>query len=74
MADKNSSPSSVAEWGAYYAGERKESIVIPIDKANKEDMVVPVCLNGYLYQIQRGVKVELPVSVVEVLRNAGYIS
>ena len=29
-----------------------------------------VCVNGVSYQIQRGVIVELPESVVEVLENA----
>lgn len=30
-----------------------------------------VCINGHIYQIQRGVEVEVPQSVYEVLEQAG---
>ncbi len=67
-------PETFAEWGEYYNRQKKETILIPVDKQNKDDEVVPVCVNGYIYQVQRGKKVEVPVVVAEILRNAGYIS
>ena len=67
-------PETFAEWGEYYAGQKKETILIPVDKQNKDDAVVPVCINGYIYQVQRGKKVEVPESVAGILRNAGYIA
>jgi hypothetical protein len=32
-----------------------------------------VCLNGYIYQIQRGVEVEVPQSIYDILDEAGRI-
>lgn len=32
-----------------------------------------VSINGYTYQIQKGIEVEVPKSVAEVLENAGVI-
>lgn len=32
-----------------------------------------VCINGYVYQIQRGVEVEVPESVAQVLADAGRV-
>ena len=32
-----------------------------------------VTINGYTYQIQKGVEVEVPISVAQVLENAGMI-
>jgi len=66
-------PLSADDWGRFYAAEPKETVYIPIEKTNKDDVVVPVCLNGYIYKINRGVDVAVPQSVAEVLRNAGYI-
>jgi predicted Zn-dependent protease len=32
-----------------------------------------VCINGYIYQIQRGEKVEVPQTVADILEEAGLI-
>jgi hypothetical protein len=32
-----------------------------------------VCLNGYIYQIQRGVEVEVPEAIYDILDEAGRI-
>lgn len=32
-----------------------------------------VCVNGYIYQIQRGIKVEVPQTVADILEEAGLI-
>lgn len=34
---------------------------------------VPVCINGYTYQIRKGEDVMVPRVVADVLRNANYI-
>lgn len=51
----------------------KVRIKIPIDPMNKSDKVVPVCINGHLYRINRGETVEVPVVVAEVLEQSEYI-
>lgn len=51
----------------------KVSIRIPFDAMNKEDSYVPVCINGYIYQIKRGEDVEVPTQVRQLLCDAGYI-
>jgi len=61
------------EFGESLKGELKVRVKIPIDKQNKDDMVVPVCINGYVWQIKRGEAVMVPQIVQEVLENAGYI-
>ena len=51
----------------------KVRIKIPIDQLNKSDKVVPVCVNGHIYRINRGETVEVPAVVAEVLEQGGYI-
>lgn len=46
---------------------------MPKDKLNKEDVVVPVCINGYTYQIKRGEWVDVPEEVARILEEAGYM-
>ena len=53
--------------------EKKEKITIPKDQINSKDSFVPVCLNGKIYQINRGTPVEVPIEIAEILREAGYI-
>lgn len=50
----------------------KRRVKIHIMKTDKDggDRDVPVGVNGKIYLIQRGVDVEVPVEVVEVLKNA----
>lgn len=61
------------DWGAVYANMPKVRIKIPLDPLNKQDTTVPVCVNGYNYFIQRGVTVDVPQIVADILENAGYI-
>ena len=51
----------------------KVKIKIPIDQLNKTDLVVPVCINGYIWEIKRGVSVSVPEAVADILTDAGYI-
>lgn len=51
----------------------KVKIRIPFDKLNPKDLAVPVCINGYIWQINRGEYVEVPKAVADVLSEAGYI-
>lgn len=51
----------------------KVTIKIPIDKQNPKDLIVPVAINGYIYQIKRGEKVQVPEAVESILEEAGYI-
>lgn len=53
--------------------QKKVEVKIPIDPQNPKDLIVPVVINGYRWEIKRGVKVALPESVVKVLENAKYI-
>lgn len=61
------------ETGAELAKGKKVRIRLPIDKLNKEDVIVPVCINGYTYQIKRGEWVEVPEEVARILEEAGYM-
>lgn len=49
------------------AAEKKVKIRIPKTKENNDDVFVSVNMNTYL--IQRGIEVEVPESVAEVLRH-----
>ena len=59
--------------GAVLAKEKKVRIKIPEDRKNPMNRVVPVCVNGYLYYINRGETVEVPETVAEILTQAQYI-
>lgn len=61
------------EWGKIYNAEEKVSIRIPQDPLNRDDDTVPVCVNGYNYFIKRGVTVEVPRTIAEILERAQYI-
>lgn len=52
---------------------KKIRIKIPKDPLNKDDHTIPVCINGYIWNIKRGETVEVPEVVADVLENAGYI-
>jgi len=51
----------------------KVKIRIPIDPLNKQDLVVPVVINGYMWKIEKGKSVTVPENVAEILTEAGYI-
>lgn len=48
-------------------------IIIPTSELNPHDTIVPVCINGYLWQIKRGEEVMVPEEVKNILREAKYI-
>lgn len=66
------SPAAKLPAGAAEAGLSGDRVTITIHSgegsAGRED--VPVFVNGFGFQIKRGKPVEVPVEVVEVLRNA----
>ena len=59
--------------GAVLAKEKKVRIKIPEDHKNPMNRVVPVCVNGYLYYINRGETVEVPETGADILSQAQYI-
>ena len=52
---------------------KKVRIRLPMDKLKLADVVVPVCINGYTYQIKRGEWVDVPEEVARILEEAGYM-
>ncbi len=78
MAKEIKNPDLVGEivekaTGEELAKSKKVRIRLPKDKLNKEDVVVPVCINGYTYQIKRGEWVDVPEEVARILEEAGYM-
>lgn len=61
------------ETGEALGKSKKVRIKVPADKLNKEDVIVPVCINGYTYQIKRGEWVDVPEEVAKILDDAGYM-
>jgi hypothetical protein len=53
--------------------QEKVRIKIPIDQLNKTDLVVPVCINGYIWEIKSGESVSVPKAVCDILTDAGII-
>lgn len=51
----------------------KIAIRIPLGKDEKEGAFVSVGINGVFFQVQKGVSVEVPKAVAEVLANSKYI-
>ena len=49
-------------------------VTIPKDQLNDENTFGPVSINGKILQIKRGVEVEVPQEVKNILKEAGYIS
>ena len=48
---------------------RKVTVKVPIDKQNPKDKEVVVQLNGYVFQITRGVEVVVPEPVKKLLER-----
>ena len=48
-------------------------IKIPIDPQNPKDLIVPVIINGYRWNIKRGEKVSVPAPVARILEESKYI-
>lgn len=57
--------------GEELSGQPRQKVRIPMIPGG--DDCVECCINGYNYMIKRGVSVELPESVVELLANAGIV-
>ncbi len=54
------------------AAEKKVTIRLPKPKSSHETNYVPVCIDGYIIKVMRGVDVEVPVTVKGMLLEAGY--
>ena len=50
---------------------KKVNVRIPKNEHNPHDVVVQI--NGYIFQIKRGVDVEVPVPVRDLLDKGGYL-
>ena len=49
---------------------KKKTITIHVSDAEGGQEAVPVGLNGYMYQIPRGIPIEVPEELVKILENA----
>ena len=63
----------VRGMGAKLAKCKQVTIKIPIDKQNPKDTEVTVQINGYIFQMKRGVEIEVPEPVKKLLERAKYI-
>jgi len=61
------------EAGKEVNKQEKVRIRIPLDPLNKTDLIVPVCINGYVWKIERGKTVTVPENVATILEEAKYI-
>lgn len=59
--------------GTALGKQEKVRIRIPMNPLNEDDMVVPVCINGHHYWLERGKSMEVPRTVAEILAEAAYI-
>lgn len=57
--------------GKLLAKMPKKTIKLPIDPLNKNETMVKVVFNGYVFLIPYGKEVELPLPVVEILERSG---
>lgn len=53
--------------------EAKITITIPKSELNPHEMNVPVTVNGWTYNIKRGERVEVPMTVFNILKEAKYL-
>ena len=61
------------QTGAELKKEEKITITIPKSEINPHEMNVPVTVNGWTYNIKRGERVEVPMTVFNILKEAKYI-
>ncbi len=59
--------------GKYLGDEAKVLVRIPAVPGAQDDAYVECCINGYNYIIKRGESVKVPVSIAELLQNAGIV-
>lgn len=71
--DKKALEKEALSVGAVLGKENKITIVVPKSELNPKDKMVPVTINGFTYQIKRGDRVEVPMTVYEILKEAKYI-
>ena len=69
----NKTKKLVKGMAAKLAKCKKVTIKIPVDKQNPKDTEVTVQINGYVYQMKRGVEIEVPEPVKKLLERAQYI-
>lgn len=50
------------------------NIYIPMDTLNPYEETVSVSINGKIKTIARGVSVDVPLEIAEILKNAKYIN
>lgn len=53
--------------------QKKRSIRLPKPKDEHDINYVPVCINGYTYQVKKGENVEVPETVAVLLEESGYL-
>ena len=73
LSDKELRKESLSTNRTLKNTQKTVTLTIPIDKRNPKDLVVPVTINGYTWQIKRGEKVEVPEEVERILHEAKYI-
>ena len=61
------------QTGAELKKEKKITITIPKSELNPHEMNVPVTVNGWTYNIKRGERVEVPMTVFNILKEAKYL-
>lgn len=61
------------QFGEQLSKQPKVKVIIPIDPLNPKDDSVPVCINGYTYQIKRNTPVDVPETVAQILQESGYL-
>lgn len=50
--------------------EEKVTVKIPVDPANRREGDVTVGLNGKMFKIKRGIPVEVPKGIAEILEHS----
>lgn len=70
---KGKTQTMIKGMAAKLAKCKKVTIKVPIDKQNPKDTTVEVQINGYVFQIKRGVEVEVPLPVKKLLERGEYI-
>jgi len=52
--------------------QKKKWLIIHNQEGSEGKQAVPVSVNGKMYNIPRNTRVEVPISVIETLKNAEY--
>lgn len=73
MSNKQPADLSAENTGRLLAQQARVRVRIPLNPLNEDDVMVPVCVNGYHYFLKRGETVEVPKTVADILEQAAYI-